>query len=167
MKFYTPSCTHTHTQRTKQATVFTKTAKTPVSYGAPVTSMIKNWTTSTTAADANKKPERNDASIPTARRKNNGRQTAMQIQYDMQGGIQGEGRREARRLGGGLHAGTDPQATGRPGGLARQTPTDERNTMAQDGSRWLKRQDGVVARAGVDRLENAVSTEYENNLRNQ
>ena len=57
----------------------------------------------------------------------------------MQGGIQGEGRREARRNGGGPARGLSPQATGRPGGLAGQTPTNERKTMTQDGSRWLKR----------------------------
>ena len=67
----------------------------------------------------------------------------------MQGGIQGEGRREARRLGGGLHAGTDPQATGKPGGLAGQTPTNERNTKRRLAA---KRKDvaGVVVVVGVD-----------------
>jgi hypothetical protein len=102
--------------------------------------MIRNCTTSTAAADANKKPERSDASNPAARKKNSGRQTGMQNTIGYAGRNTGGGQKRSEKEGGGPARGASPQATGRPGGLAGQTPTDERKTMTQDGSRWLKRE---------------------------
>ena len=74
----------------------------------------------------------------------------------MQGGIQGEGRREARRLEGGLHAGIDPQATGKPGGLAGQT---KGRKSEPKGDIWKPTFSDVRNQIGLHRKLNALCGE--------
>ena len=95
-------------------------------------------TTSTAAADANKKPERNNASNPTARKKNSGRQTGMQNSRGYAGRNTGAGQKRSEKAGGACTRGQTHKPQASQGGWPGRPPTDKRNTMAQEGSRWLK-----------------------------